>query len=1639
MKQDAANMNEHSDDLTVLLESYRAEAISERDKGTAFEKLVAAWLVADPVQAKRFSRAELWSDWARRRDLKRNDAGIDLVGTLHDGGLVAIQCKFFDSGHKIRKEDIDSFISASAKHEFAERLIVETTDTPWSPNAEAMLHGQTIPTAIVGLRALRDSQVVWSAFAATGEIMRPEPKTLRQDQVEALEAVRAGLAEADRGKLVMACGTGKTLTALRIAEEMAGSGGHVLFLVPSLALMAQSVREWCADATVPLVAFAVCSDTKVGRRRRSKHDVAELEVTDLAFPATTDAAALARAADAFDGGSMRVVFATYHSISVIADAQARHGFPEFDLIVCDEAHRTTGVTFAGEDQSSFVKVHDNEVIRGRKRIYMTATPRIYGETAKTRARDTETVLASMDDPALYGEVLFHHGFARAVESGILTDYRVIVLAMDEGNIGAAVQKRLADEDSELVLDDATKIVGCWKALSKAGLAETSDEDSGPMRRALAFCRSIESSKLVRDEFRQVIGEYEAKEEGVGGLSCEVRHVDGTYNARDRGKRLDWLEEEAGTDVCRILSNARCLTEGVDVPALDAILFLHPRNSQIDVVQAVGRVMRKAPGKRMGYVILPVGIPPGVPADEALSDNKRYCVVWQILNALRSHDERLGAVINQGRLGQDVSDRILIVNGMAPSGNAELDAVTARVEDLPVRSRKPGSGLGKGGKGGSNDGTGIQEPLPLVVDDFSRAVMAKIVEKCGTRDYWEDWAKDVAEIAERHVTRIAGLVSQPDSDAGTFFRDFLEELRDDLNEAITEQDAIEMLAQHLITRPVFDALFKDHAFVDRNPVSMAMTEVLSVIDEAHVEREARALEGFYASVRRRAAGITDPLARQNLVVELYDKFFRGAFPRTTKMLGIVYTPVEIVDFIIRSVNEALEEEFGQTLGSEGVHILDPFTGTGTFITRLLQSGLIAPEDLERKYREEIHANDIVLLAYYIAAINIESVFHSAAGRDDYVPYSGICLTDTFALHEGDDELSFYMADNTDRRERQKSTDIRVIIGNPPYSAGQKKEDDNAKNVAYARLDQRIRTTYAERSNASNLQNLYDSYIRAIRWGSDRLGEAGVMAYVTGSAWVERAFADGMRKCLAEEFASVHVFHLRGDIRKNMLSGGRAGEGENVFGQGSMTGVAITVFVRNPDAPEQGRILFHDIGDDLDLKRKLDIIGTFGSISGIDGIRGWTRINPDTHGDWLDQRDPSFEAYPKIGDKKDKTEVLFRNHSLGVITKRDLWCVNPSRAELSGNIETTISFYNTEVERWKAAVETTKSTGETLPTIDEFVAIDTTRISWSPNLKAELRRHRTLSVADGQFVPCMYRPFTKQWQYFSRRFNDRVGQMPRIFPNGDLPNRVIAVTGKGGRAGFSALMMDVLPNLHTIDTAQCFPLWLYESNDEPDDDLFGKRMSGPNYRRREAITEHGLDRFRSAYPSENVSREDVFHYVYGLLHSEDYRSRFRANLAKELPRIPCAKPVEDFRAIREAGKRLGELHVGYEDVEPYPATVDTGGKLDNPKLAYRVEKMRHPGKGKEKDRSTVIYNAHVTVRDIPEAAWEYVVNGKPAPTWVMERQCVRFDKASEIVSDANQYAIETAGDPRYPLDLLLRVITVSLETMKIVRSLPELKID
>jgi predicted helicase len=1636
--------------LSALLNVYRNASVTEREKGTYFEELIFAYLRNEATYRDLYDQVWTWADWAREQGLDGRDTGIDLVArTQGTGEYHAIQCKLYAEDYRVQKKDIDSFFTASGKAPFSHRVIVTTTNN-WSEHAEDALQGQQPPVSKIDLQALEDSQIDWTRYQSNQQIALKARKELREHQQTALNAVAAGLGKAERGKLIMACGTGKTFTSLKISERLAGKGKRVLFLVPSLSLLSQTLTEWTQESETPLHSFAVCSDSDVGKKRKAEDDAVQVFTHELRYPATTKADRLAsEMLKRHDDEHMSVVFSTYHSIDVISRAQHEHGLAGFDLVICDEAHRTTGATFGEDDESTFVRIHDADYIRAAKRLYMTATPRIYGDAAKVKAESGEVVLCSMDDEALYGKELFVINFSEAVQRGLLTDYKVLVLTVEESVISRRLQDLLKDEDNQLKVDDAAKIVGCWKALAKQGIQEQLIGDSEPMKRAVAFCQVISptykgskhkvSSVNIASMFQSVVEAYQESEEidENARLICEAEHVDGGMNASQKEVKLNWLKAEPPANTCRILSNVRCLSEGVDVPALDAVLFLTPRNSQVDVVQSVGRVMRNAPGKKRGYVVLPVVIPAGMEPHEALNDNQTYKVVWQVLQALRSHDDSFDAMVNK-----------LDLIGSDPR-KMEVIAITDKADRRAkngngAKNKDAGKGqYGIGEKHQKYDSEGQitqQGDLTYEVGEIERAIYAKIVDKCGNRHHWEDWANDIAKIARTHIDRIHGILeNQAYVNERATFNAFAGELRDDLNDSISDGEIVEMLAQHLVTKPVFDALFEEYSFASHNPMSKAMQGVLDALNEHQLAKEADTLEKFYTSVRQRAAGINNAQGKQKIIVELYDKFFRNAFPKMTERLGIVYTPVEVVDFILHSVNHLLQKEFGQTLGSKGVHIIDPFAGTGTFITRLIQSGLIKPEELPHKYKHEIHANELVLLAYYIAAINIEAAYHGEV-IDEYSPFEGICLTDTFQMYEKDDLVDALLEDNSARRKRQKELDIRVIVGNPPYSAKQESVNDNNANLVYHKLDSSIRDTYAARSTATNKNALYDSYIRAIRWASDRIGDAGIIGFVTNAGFVESGTADGLRNCLVDEFSSLYVFHLRGNQRTSGETSRK--EGGKIFGSGSRAPIAISLLVKNPDAHSHGQIYFNDIGDYLSREEKLEKIAGFRSVA---GIERWQKITPDEHGDWLKKRDISFNRFIVLGNKNDKsTLTLFENYSNGVKTQRDAWAYNSSKARLETNISNMINFYNSEVNRFNS-VHPKLDTKSRQERVDGFINTDPLRISWTRALKQDLGKNRTYTCDPGCIVQSLYRPFTRQWLYFNRRFNEMVYQMHRIFPDGRQENMGICVPGSGGDKGFSALIVNSIPDLNLapgMGGYQCFPLYLYDEEAKASkDDLFGVAVKG-GLRRRDAITDNGLAHFKSVYPSEKITKEDLFYYVYGILHSPDYRERFADNLSKELPRIPAVKQAKDFWGYSQAGRSLAGLHLNYETVDPYPLKIEAKGKLSD--ADYRVEKMKFakikdPETGKSiNDRSTVIYNPRITLKNIPLQAWDYVVNGKAALDWVMERQAVSTHKASGIVNDANDWAIETMGNPKYPLELFQRVVTVSLETQNIVNRLPVLDI-
>lgn len=1246
-----------------------------------------------------------------------------------------------------------------------------------------------------------------------------------------------------------------------------------------------------------------------------------------------------------------------------------------------------------------MKVHDNAYLRAAKRLYMTATPRVFGDDVRRKANEAEAVLADMDDEALFGPELHRLGFGEAVEADLLTDYKVLVLAVEENYIAENFQVALA-ESGEIRLDDAAKLIGCWNGLAKHFTADQADQvDPAPMKTAVAFARDIKASQLAAlsfpimvDQALQHQGETDTDDDGGtaeaarNGLRVDARHVDGTMGIHERNSRLAWLKEDTGDGVCRILTNARCLSEGVDVPALDAVLFLTPRGSQVDVVQSVGRVMRKAPGKELGYIILPIVIPSGVAPEDALKDNERYKVVWQVLQALRSHDERFHAMINQIELNKKRSPK-LVIDNVTPGEETE----------------NPDEGDGS-----------EQMSLDLGFDGFRDAMYARIVQKVGERKYWESWAKDVADIAQAHIIRIKGLLADPASSQAKEFDAFLKGLRDSLNDSITATDAIDMLAQHLVTRPIFEALFEGYSFTETNPVARIMELMLASLDEHPLAAESAALEDFYESVRRRVAGVDNAEGKQRILIELYDKFFAAAFKKTVDKLGIVYTPVEIVDFILRSADDVLRAEFGQGLTDEGVHILDPFTGTGTFLVRLLQSGLIEPHDLARKYATELHANEMLLLAYYIATVNIETTYADLAGEQREFP--GLVLADTFQSWEPDDapDLGIFV-ENNQRLQRLKQLPITVIIGNPPYSSGQDSANDNNANEKYPSLDAEIRKTYAERSTATNKNSLYDSYIRAIKWATLRIQDRGVIAYVTNGGFLDSNTADGMRKTLAEEFSSIYVFNLRGNQRTAGEQSRK--EGGKVFGGGSRATVAITVLVKDPTKSGPATIHYTDVGDYLTTEQKLAKVASAGRVTTLEPV---THITANEHGDWLNQRRDDFETFQSI-------DSIFQDTGPGAETARDVWLYASSRERLADAVKQTIETFNEQSGR-----------GE--------VDRDPARISWSRNLLRLAERGVRLNYRSDQIFNAMYRPFFKQRTYVDAALTNVRGVAGRVYPAPTAGNIGFYQVGTSSDVPFSLLCLDTVPDKHTTGAGsggQFFSRWRYEQIDDSGMlDLGGEGEVVDGYRKIDNITDGALKRFRAAYGSgSSISKDDIFFYAYGLLHSPEYRETYVADLKKMLPRIPL---VADFRGFAEAGRRLSELHLGYESVEPYPLDGLAAQPSGDPyeffavgakKMTYGKATAQQKAAGEKHDRTVIHYNDRITLSGIPREAYRYMLGSRSAVEWIIDRYYVRTDKASGIVNDPNDWSREV-GDPRYILDLVGRIVTLSLETMKIVDALPAL---
>lgn len=1549
-------------------------AETQRDRGTYFEYLARAYFQNEPTYQNEFKNVWMLADVPEEFGVPKVDLGVDLVAEKYTGELVAIQAKFYN--HTIQKSNIDSFLGELGKDYYESGIIVASTDK-WGKNAEKALADRS-DVIRIGLSDLRNSQIDWSKFSfESPEIVTVKAKKkLRYYQESAIQSALNHFKENDRGQLIMAPGTGKTFTSLKIAEAMAKEAKKeqytILYLVPSIQLLTQTLRGWNNDTEMTMSSMAVTSDRNASRGS-VKQDESNITIkaSDIGYPATTSSKKVVENyLELMDRPKkeLLVVFGTYQSIDVLGKAQ-KEGFPEFDLIIADEAHRTTGAKALGDEASAFTKVHSDLNVKGTKRLYQTATPKLYGTDAKKKAEENSIIISSMDDESLYGSVFYRLGFGDAISHDILTDYKLMVLAVDETVVQKDMQKSLSDSENGLNIDDVGRIIGVWNGMIKR--ESFADKVSGePMKRAIAFSRTIKDSQRLSAQFENVVNDYLNSEDGY---YVNVRHVDGSMNALEKNEALDWLaSDDIPEDSARILSNVRFLTEGIDVPNLDAIIFLSPRKSQVDIVQAVGRIIRKFEGKEYGYIILPIVVPAGETPETILDNNKTYDVIWQVLNALRSVDERFEATVNKLELNKQKPKNIQVIGvGGAPDDPNFNDSYVKE----PI--------------------VAYQTELELEWEAVEGAIYGKIVQKVGDRRYLEDWSKDVADIARRHIQGIEFILEQnPDSQSA--FDKFLHSLQHNINESIDQNQAIEMLAQHLITLPIFDALFGEYSFVKNNPVSSAMEQIVEELSQFGFEKEQKKLQPFYDSVRLRAEGIDNAQAKQKIIITLYDKFFSTGFKPTTERLGIVFTPVEVVDFIVKSVDVILRKHFGKTLASENVHILDPFTGTGTFITRtlyylksLMECGEITFADILRKYTQELHANEIVLLSYYIAAINIEAVFDEINGNEPYAPFEGIVLTDTFESTETEDTLDdSFFGTNDKRLKRQQEKPITAIIGNPPYSIGQTNANDNNKNISYPKLEKRLEETYVVKSSTTLTKGLYDSYVKAFRWASDRLKNQGVIGFVTNGNYLNTNSADGLRAGLYEEFNHLYIFNLRGDQRT--LGEQSRREGGKIFGSGSRTPVAISILVK--DGSDCHELHYHDIGDYLSQKEKLAIISGFADVSQLD----WQEIIPDENNDWLNQRDPNYQKY------SDLSQEVFLSSAIGIATNRDIWVSGFSKNRVCKNSERLIRNYNNERLAYR---------NNSADELKSLLNRQDNYIKWTRKLEQLVARNQEITFNSNNIKLSLYRPFIKKWLYYQNEVIESPGQWQKKFGQ---ENIVIVTTGRGTSRDFSVIVTNLLPDIQLQMNGQGFMRYdnevdkisLFENNDNMNQEFADKL---------------------------GLNLDDTFAYVYGLLNSKEYQEKYANDLKKDLARIPIVKNKEKYV---EVGQELMDLHLNYEEVPVYDGVEITIAE----KPSYKVTKMRFAKKRDEKgksvnDLSTIIFNSDITISNIPEKAYEYVVNGRSAIEWIIDQYQVKTDKKSGITDDPNDYS----EDEKYIFNLLLRIINVSVQTVDLINSLPKFEVE
>ncbi len=1446
------------------------------------------------------------------------------------------------------------------------------------------------------------SRIDWEKFDPTkteDEIPLCDKKRPRPHQAEAIEETKKYFSNPKntRGKLIMACGTGKTYTSLKIMEAL--DPKITLFLAPSIALLSQTFREYAQEKSEPFYASIVCSDDKTGQSKKNKsknEDNDDIKFSELPIKASTRLEDILSVYEKAQKENKRfIIFSTYQSALRIKEAQEA-GLNGIDLIICDEAHRTVGAMYSTnerDDKNAFTLCHSDENIKAKKRLYMTATPKVYSESSKAKAKEKDNVIYSMDDTQTFGEEIYTLNFERAIALDLLTDYKVIILAVRSENLSGvtnSVNQKISQLeakgtklDKKLINNEfVCKIVGTHKGLAKQDVIALDDEnkedhnlqnkyDTAPSQRAINFCKSINTSKNIKDSFETIMECYdeELKKKSFKNLKINIDHVDGTMNCKERLDKLENLNTFK-PNTCKVLSNARCLSEGVDVPALDSIVFFDGKSAMVDIIQAVGRVMRKAKNKKRGYIILPIALEESEikNLDEAVN-NTNFKNIWKVLKALRSHDSSL------------------------------VDEATFK-EKIKIF--------------GSDDGKKQDDEKTLfdaiLLQDLANAVYNVMPTKLGDRNYWENFTKKTGNIARTLNNRLKMIFEKNPE----FFHGFLDSLRENIHQNIREDEALDMITSHVITKPIFDALFGDNI---QNPIAKALDKMVLKLSSLGLEGETKDLKNLYESVKTEATHAKSQKSQQELIKNLYNTFFKEAFRKQSEKLGIVYTPIEVVDFILRATNGILKKHFNTDFKS--ITIFDPFTGTGSFIARLLskENNLISDEALKEKFQKNLFAFDIVLLSYYIALINITQ---AAQNRDRSLKnFKNIALTDSLDyLEEKNDKGVFPLfedlKENKEIKDTMEKQNIRVIIGNPPYSSGAKSENDNNQNLSHPKLERLVYDTYGKNSTSINVgKTTRDTLIQGIRMASDLLKDKGVLGFVVNGSFIDSKSADGFRKCVAKDFSHLYVLNLRGNARTSGETFRK--EGGKIFDSGSRATIAIIFFVKDASVTNN-TIFYYEVEDYLKREAKLNLLAGFENLDFVP----FKEIVPNDKGDWINQRNDDFEKLiPLKRDPKLKIfNTIFDLDSNGVVSGRDPWVYNFSPNALKQSVQNCIETYNADLKRFNEVFrEAFKQRTKGVKPADRYkhlndreITTDKTKIAWTDGLKNHLIKNKNLQESNEERIRlALYRPFNKQWLYWDKDLINRQGRFSKIFPDKSARNVVIN-TGMGNGKDFSALVSDFISDFSLISPNQAYPLYYY-------DDL-GNRYN--------AISGYALNLFRRHYKDNAIVEEEIFYYIYAIFHHKGYLEKYKNSLAKEAPRIALS---EDFKELSILGKELAELHLNYESGEMHTSVKHN--LLENAKIEgyYDVVQMK-----KDKKGDSIIYNQNIAITKIPKKAFDYVVNGKSAIDWVIERYSITKDKDSLIENNPNDYA-----GGQYIFELLCRVIKLSEKSVDLIEKISEKRFE